>query len=93
MNDEQIGAVIDKIERALAIDDPAFVRRFHKIRRSEAINAVIVFVLLAAGAVLLTVAVATTTVVPGAIALAALTGAVLADELHQRTQRRPPTRR
>jgi Protein of unknown function (DUF3040) len=87
MNDEQVGTVIDEIERALVVDDPAFVRRFHSMRRNEAVNAAIVFVLLAVGAVFLTVAIATTTPVPGAIALAALIGAVLADEFHQHTRR------
>ena len=47
MNDEQVSSVIDEFERSLEVDDPAFVRRFHSIRRNESLHAVIVFVLLA----------------------------------------------
>lgn len=87
MNDEQVGAVIDAIERELAVDDPAFVRRVHNLRRNDAVNAVVVFLLLTVGAVFLAVTLATKSLVAGAIALAALVGAVVADELHQRTAR------
>ena len=55
MNDEQVNAAIEDIERALVADDPDFARRVQVVRRNDAINFVAVFVLLAAGAVLLTV--------------------------------------
>jgi hypothetical protein len=88
MDDEQVGTVIDEIERAMVIDDPAFVRRFRSLSRSEAIYAVIVFVLLAFGAVFLTVTLASAHPVPGVIALAALVGAVVTDAIHERARRR-----
>ena len=54
MDDEQVRAAVDEIERALEVEDPGFVRRVHALRRADAVNCVAVFVLLTAGAVLLT---------------------------------------
>ena len=87
MNDKQVGTVIDELERCLVVDDPAFVRRFHNIRRNESLHAVAVFVLLAVGAVFLAVTLATTTALHGGVALIALVGAVVVDELYQRRNR------
>jgi uncharacterized membrane protein YesL len=84
LNEEQVGSVIAELERSVVIDDPAFVRRFHNIRRNEWLHAVIVFVLLAVGAVLLAVTLATTAALHGGVALIALIGAVVADEVYER---------
>jgi hypothetical protein len=87
VNDKQVGTVIDELERCLVVDDPAFVRRFHNIRRNESLHAVVVFVLLAVGAVFLALTLATTAALHGGLALVALVGAVVADELYQRRSR------
>lgn len=86
MNDEQVGRVIDDLERTLVVDDPVFVRHFHKVYRCEAINVVVVSSLLAVGAVLLAVGLATAALIPCAIGVAAFVGAVVVDERHKRTR-------
>jgi hypothetical protein len=60
MDDRQVNRAIANIEQGLAQDDPTFVRRCRTIYRSEMATVITVFVLLAAGAVLLTVGAATT---------------------------------
>jgi hypothetical protein len=50
---------IDEVERGLEHDDPDFVKRIHSLRRAEITNVIAVMVLLAIGAVLLTVGFAT----------------------------------
>jgi hypothetical protein len=50
---------IDEVERGLHNDDADFVRRMHTIRRAEITSEIAIFVLLAVGAVLLTVGFAT----------------------------------
>ena len=89
VNDEQVRAEVDEIERALQVEDPGFVRRVNALRRSDAVNCVSVFVLLAVGAVLLTVGFATVAWLPWSIGLAALVVAVAVDDHHRRTLRRP----
>jgi Protein of unknown function (DUF3040) len=71
MTDDEVRRTIDQLERALvrdalegveqclAHDDPAFVRRFHHRCRAEMASAIGVFLLLAVGAVLMTVGFAT----------------------------------
>jgi hypothetical protein len=58
LRDGEIEA-IGEVERALARDDPAFVRRFHGMCRAETAMVLAVFLLLATGTVLLTVGLAT----------------------------------
>ena len=87
MNDEQVNQAIEGIERALLAEDPAFAHRVNGARRREAIHVVVVFVLLAAGAVLLTVGFATNEFVPWSIGVAALLAAVLIDDHHRRAVR------
>jgi fatty acid desaturase len=50
---------IDEVERGLEHDDADFVTRMHRLRRAETINVIAVVVLLAVGAVLLTLGFAT----------------------------------
>lgn len=88
MNDEQVKAAVDEMERALRVEDPGFVRRVHAVRRADSVNCILVFVLLAVGAVLLTVGFATVSLVPWSIGLAALVIAVAVDDHHRRALRR-----
>ena len=87
MNDEQVNEVIEGIERALLAEDPAYAHRVNSTRRREAVHVVLVFVLLAAGAVLLTVGFATNAFLPWSIGVAALLTAVLIDDHHRRAVR------
>jgi Protein of unknown function (DUF3040) len=99
MTDDQVSRTIDELERALAReviagveqglarDDPAFVRRFHNRCRTEFALAVLVFLLLATGAVFLAVGLATHSWpawVGGVLAFRASFGA---NALHERTLR------
>lgn len=84
MNDEQVGRAIDELERALVADDPGFVHRIRRTQRLETVHVAAVFVLLAAGVVLLTAGLASTAVVPWALGLASMVLAVVVDEVHKR---------
>jgi protein-S-isoprenylcysteine O-methyltransferase Ste14 len=84
MNDDQVNEALGEIERALLAEDPAFAHRVNGTRRREAIHVVVVFVLLASGAVLLTVGFATNAFVPWSLGVAALLAAVLIDDHHRR---------
>jgi hypothetical protein len=84
MNDEQIGRAIDELERGLVIDDPGFVQRIRNVRRLETAHVAAVFILLAAGVVLLTAGLASTAAVPWALGLASMLLAVVVDEVHKR---------
>jgi hypothetical protein len=61
-----------------------------RVQRNETVNFVVVFVLLAVGAVLLTVGMATTLVIPWLAGIASLLIAVLVDDHHKHTLRNPP---
>jgi hypothetical protein len=87
MNDEQVGRQIDDIERALRAEDPAFVHRVRNVQRKDAVNVLVVSVLLAVGAVLLTAGLATRALIPWLAGLVALIAAVLTDDHHKRTLR------
>jgi hypothetical protein len=90
MTDDQVRRAIDEIEQALRHDDPAFVRRVRAVRRAEVGSVVAVVLLLIAGAVLLTVGLATLSWVAWAAGLVALLGSVLVDEHHKHALRRMP---
>jgi Protein of unknown function (DUF3040) len=90
MNEQHVDEMVDELERALMIDDPEFARRIHRVQRDETVNFVVVFVLLAIGAVLLTVGLATAVVIPWLAGIASLLTAVLVDDHHKRTLRDPP---
>lgn len=87
MNDEQVGRAIEELEHALAIDDPRFVQRVRNVRRRETAHDVAVFVLLAAGVVLLTAGLASRAVLPWALGLVSFLLAVVVDEVHKRRAR------
>jgi Protein of unknown function (DUF3040) len=88
VDDEEVRVAVDEMERALRVEDPGFVRRVQAVRRSDNLNCLTVFVLLAVGAVLLTVGFATVALVPWSIGLAALVLAVAVDDHHRRALRR-----
>jgi hypothetical protein len=85
MNDDRVTRAIDEIERVLADDDPAFVQRVRHLQRSEDVTVLAVFLLLAAGAVLLTVGLAILSWPAVAAGLFALVGSVLVDRRHKRS--------
>jgi DUF3040 family protein len=85
MNDRQVQAAIHDLERRLREDDPEMVRRFHTVQRMELITAIAVMVLLAAGAVFLTVGIATTSPIAWVLGLASLFASIAVDNYHKRT--------
>jgi hypothetical protein len=91
MNEQQVDEMVDELERALMVDDPEFVRRMVRVKRYETVNFVVVFILLAVGAVLLTVGMATAFVIPWLAGIASLLTAVLVDDHHKRRLRDPPS--
>jgi hypothetical protein len=89
VNDEHVEAEVAEIERALRVEDPHFVRRINATCRADSCVVVTVFLLLAAGAVLLTIGVATVSLVPWLLGLASLVAAVGVDDHHKKALRRP----
>jgi hypothetical protein len=55
MNDEEVGRAIAAFESALKVDHSDLSRRFDRLGRRHAVNAVVVAALLAIGTVLLTI--------------------------------------
>ena len=90
MNDDKITQTVDEIERELAHDDPAFVRRVGRLQRRDDTIVLSVFALLATGAVLLIAGLATGSWPAWAGGLFALVTSVLVDEHHKRSLRRAP---
>lgn len=65
ITDDQLARQIDELEQNLRRQDPALAQRFDKLQRASRRNDVAVFSLLAAAAVLLAAALATTSPVAG----------------------------
>ncbi|MGH9214444.1 MAG: DUF3040 domain-containing protein [Acidimicrobiales bacterium] len=84
MNDDQISHAIQRIEQGLADDDPSFVQRFRAVRRAEACTVLAVFLLLATGAVLVTVGLAVPSWIAWGAGLLAFAASVAVDEHHKR---------
>src|SRR5690606_31132624 len=90
MNDHDVTREFEEIERAARRTDPAFVRRLERqVRRNDQL-ALAVFALLAVGAVLLTVGLATTSLAVWLGGFAALGASVVADRLRLHLLHRPP---
>lgn len=89
-NDDPIRLQIDGVERALWREDPAFMLQVRRIRRVDTAHVLTVFVLLAAGSVLVTVGAAASTIVAGGVGLVAMAAACLLDRRRQRVLRRSP---
>jgi hypothetical protein len=81
---------IEEVERGLADDDPAFVRRVRKHCRIECATALAVFLLLATGAVMLTVGLATPSWPIWMGGIMAFLGSFAVNALHERTLQRSP---
>ena len=90
MNDDPVTRAIDEIERALRRDDPAFLHRVQQLQRREMANVLTVLTLLASGAVLLTVGLATVSWPIWGAGLIALVASVLVDEHHKHSLDRLP---
>ncbi len=90
MNDDQVARAIHEIECALVQEDPIFLRRVRQLHRREAATVLSVFALLAAGAVLLTVGLATLSWVVWCGGLLSLVIAAVVDQHHQSHLRRFP---
>lgn len=92
MDEDQVSRAMDDIERGLRREDPAFVRRLRHLQRRDDVAVLSAFVLLASGAVLLTVGLARgswPTCVAGSAALAA---SVVVGDRRERVLGRIPRR-
>jgi hypothetical protein len=87
-NDDLLRRQIDDVELALRREDPAFVRRFRRLQHSETLRVVTIFVFIAVGAVLMTVGLATASVVATSLGVAAMLAGCLVEIRHRRALRR-----
>jgi hypothetical protein len=92
MDDDQVTRTLDEIERALRQDDPALLQRVSHLQRQELATFLAVVSLLAAGAVLLTVGLATLSWPVWGAGLGTLVASVLVDEYHKHSLKRWPGR-
>jgi hypothetical protein len=90
MNEQQVNERVAELERALEDEDPEFVRRMFRVQRDETVNFVVVFALLAVGAVRLTVGLAAGLVIPWLAGVASLVIAVLVDDHYKNALRNRP---
>jgi hypothetical protein len=90
MDNDRFTEAIDDIERGLRHEDPDFVQRFRHLQRRDDLTALSIFALMAVGAVLLIVGLATFSWPAWAAGLFALVISVVADEHHKRNLRRLP---
>lgn len=81
---------VEEVERGLARDDPEFVRRFRNHCRAEVATAMLVFLLLAAGAVFLTIGLATVSWPAWIAGALAFVGSFGVNSLHERAVERNP---
>ena len=91
MNNDQRILEIDDIERALLGEDPTLPERMRALERTDTLNVFVVFSLLATGAVLLTVGLATLSFGVWTTGVAALVMSALVDQGHKRTLLGAPT--
>lgn len=90
MNNDQRILEIDDIERALLGEDPTLPKRMRALERADTLNVFVVFSLLATGAVLLAVGLATLSFGVWTAGVAALIMSALVDQGHKRTLLRAP---
>ena len=90
MNDDQVRRTIDELEGVLAYDDPALLKRFRAVRRADIATVLSVFMLIAAGTVLLTAGLATRSWPLWTVGVSAFLTSFFVDEHHKRTLRRNP---
>lgn len=87
-NDDLLRRQIDDVELAFRREDPAFVRRFRRLQRSETLRVLRVFSFIAVGAVLMTVGLATSSIVASSLGIAAMLTGCLVEIRHRRVFRR-----
>jgi hypothetical protein len=87
-NDDLLRQQIDDLERAFQREDPAFVRRFRRLQRCETLHVLTVSFFMSVGAVLMTVGLATASVVATSLGIAAMLAVCLVDVRHRRVLRR-----
>lgn len=100
MDDDQVRRTIEELERALAEetisgvekglaqDDPALMKRFRAMHRAELATVVSVLLLMCTGTVLLTVGLATVSWPAWITGVAAFVASFIVDEHHKHTLRR-----
>lgn len=93
ISNDQLARQIDELEQNLRRDDPALAEKFNKLQRAHTRIDVAVFSLLAAAAVLLAIALATTSPVAGFGGIAAYVAAFGVYDHHLRKLGRPSPRR
>jgi hypothetical protein len=89
-NDDPLRRQIYDVEQALWREDPAFMSQVRRLQRVDTAYVLTIYALLAAGSVLFTVGVATSTIVAGGVGVLAMAAACLIDRRHQRALRRSP---
>jgi hypothetical protein len=90
MDDDQVERTIAEVERGLAHDDPALLKRFRAVHRAEIATVIAVFSLLATGTVLLTVGLAIISWPAWVTGILAFAASIAIDEHHKRSLRRTP---
>lgn len=90
MDHERVSQAVYEIEQGLVHDDPGFVRHFEALHRSEIATVVTVALLLAIGAVFLTLGFATSSLLPWGVGLVAFLLSFAVDEHHKHILRRNP---
>jgi hypothetical protein len=88
MNEDKGSRAIYEIESGLACDDPAFVQRMRRLQRRDDESVLCVFALLAAGTVLLILALATLAWPMWVAASGAFAGSVSVNVIHKRSLRK-----
>ena len=87
-NNDLLRRQIEDVELAFRREDPSFVRRFRRLQRSETLRVLTVFSFIAVGAVLMTVGLATSSVVATSLGIAAMLTGCLVEIRHRRVLRR-----
>lgn len=90
MTDDEVHRAIDRLEQGLLLDDPAFVRRVRNLYRTELVAVIVVFLLLAAGVMLLTVGAATGSLPLWLGGVAAFLASFAANALHDHLNQESP---
>lgn len=90
MNIEHLVREIDEVEAALRRDDPALSKRLRALESGSSLAVGAVFALLAIGAVLVTIGLATLSLAVWSTGVAAFAASFLVDRFRQRRHREPP---
>jgi hypothetical protein len=88
MTNDQVSRSIQELEGWLGHDDPKFLKRFRALRRAEVATVLSVFLLIAGGAVLLTLGLATRSWPAWCGGMISLLTSIVVDEHHKHALRR-----